>query len=205
MTDDFIRLIVQEKALKLHIEKLSESEQVLVLKALKLAKRAHEKQMRDDGTQYVIHPIRICLSLCEFKKATPERMCAALLHDVVEDTGISLDLIREQFGKRVATLVRNLTRIRPLEETEDQKKSSKIKKLKSYLTADYDTRIIKCADVLDNVRSWSYIPLKHPSRLKFNRWYTEVERYSLPIADQTDALFADLLRQAFQRAQSQLA
>lgn len=199
---DFSNLRVQEHRLKEHIASLDADSRSLVLEALKLAKHAHEKQLRDEGAPYIIHPIRACLSLIELQKVTTDRMVAILLHDVVEDTGISLEHIREHFGRRVAKLVKNLTRERPLHENEDDKRQSKIKKLKSYLAADYDTRLLKCLDVLDNVRSWSNIPASHPSRKKFGRWYDEVEKYSLPIAEKTEKVLASLLREAFQKAQS---
>ena len=199
--DHFSNLDVQERALKEQIAKSFPGDKgTQILEALRFAKHAHEKQFRDEGAPYIIHPVRIALTLFVLEKATPERVMAALLHDVVEDTGIPLEEISRRFGKRVATLVDNLTRPRPLHETEEQKKKSKIEKFTVYLSADYDTRLIKCGDILDNVRSWKYIPREHPSRKKFNRWYAEVKSYSLPLAEKTDATLADAIRESYNAA-----
>ncbi len=196
-SDQYSNLTHQERRLREQIQKnFSLGDQRIVLEALVFAKAAHEKQFRDEGAPYVIHPVRISLTLFELEKATPTRVMAALLHDVVEDTGIPLEEITRRFGKRVATLVDNLTRPRPIDETDEQKKRSKIQKFTEYLSADYDTRLIKCGDVLDNVRSWKYIPLSHPSRKKFSRWYSEVKNYSLPLAEKTDAHLAAAIRES---------
>lgn len=196
--DHFSSLGHQERQLREAIRAhFSPDDAAIALEALAFAKHAHKKQFRDEGAPYVVHPVRIALTLFELKKATLPRVCAALLHDVVEDTGISLDEIVRRFGKRVGLLVENLTRPRPLHETEDQKKLSKIEKFTRYLSADYDTRLIKCGDILDNVRSWKYIPKEHPSRKKFSRWYSEVKQYSLPLAEKTDSTLAATIRESY--------
>ena len=121
-SDQYSNLAHQERRLREQIQKnFSLGDQRIVLEALVFAKAAHEKQFRDEGAPYVIHPVRISLTLFELEKATPTRVMAALLHDVVEDTGIPLEEITRRFGKRVATLVDNLTRPRPIDETDEQK------------------------------------------------------------------------------------
>lgn len=202
--DHFSNLDHQERTLREAIAKnFSPDDAHTTLEALAFAKHAHEKQFRDEGAPYIIHPVRISLTLFELKKATAARVCAALLHDVVEDTGIPLEEIVRRFGKRVGVLVDNLTRLRPLHETEEQKKRSKIEKFTRYLSADYDTRLIKCGDILDNVRSWTYIPKEHPSRKKFSRWYSEVKQYSLPLAEKTDSTLAAAIRESYLTAREE--
>ena len=171
-----------------------------ILSALYFSKEAHEKQFRDEGAPYVIHPIRAACTLLELGIASGEIIAAMLLHDVVEDTGISIDEIKERFGKRTAQLVQGVTRPRPIHETEAAKKEAKRQKFSEYLRADRETRLIKCADMLDNIRSMSVIPRAHPSRKKFARWYAETEQYSIPIAEKTDQTLARLMREAFASA-----
>lgn len=199
----FSNLAFQEKHFKNLVEKKFDVDSCeKIFSALAFSKRAHEKQFRDEGAPYVIHPIRTAYSLLDLNICSVDILCAALLHDVVEDTGIPIQEIKRRFGKRTSVLVENVTRARPLHETESEKKKAKIQKFKAYLIADYETRLIKCADMLDNIRSWSVIPLSHPSRKKFARWYAEAEHYSIPIAEKTDATLALYMRDAFAAAKT---
>lgn len=194
----FSNLSAQEKYFRRLFEFLEDEYScVKIQEALLLAKKAHEQQFRDEGAPYVIHPIRAACTLLELGITSPDVISAMLLHDVVEDTGIPIDEIKKRFGKHTAILVQNVTRPRPLHETEKVKKEAKIKKYQEYLLSDHETRLIKCADMLDNIRSWSVIPKSHPSRKKFARWYSEVEQYSIPIAEKTNAQLAERMRDAF--------
>ncbi len=200
MTQPFSDLSTQEQVLRDILFTLPQDSHEFVLRALTLAKNAHDEQTRDEGAPYIIHPIRACIELSHVSK-DPEILSAMLLHDVVEDTTTPLNYIEENFTPRTARLVYNLTRPRPEKESDEEKRSSKIEKLQWYLqSADGDTRMIKCADMLDNIRSWAAIPIGHSSRKKFNRWYEEVIAYALPIAEKTDRYFFDAISNAFLQA-----
>lgn len=166
-------------------------------KALELAENLHQNQTRDDGVSYIIHPIRVALFILrDLKIKDTNLIVAALLHDVVEDCGIKLEEIEKLFSKRIANLVDSLTRSRPSGETEEQKKISKKKELEKIMLADKAVRIIKCSDLLDNMRSWVFISLTAPSEKKFSRWIEEAEKHYIPIAEKTDTEIAIKMRQA---------
>ncbi|MBP7693369.1 MAG: bifunctional (p)ppGpp synthetase/guanosine-3',5'-bis(diphosphate) 3'-pyrophosphohydrolase, partial [Anaerolineales bacterium] len=82
------------------------TDHTLVDAALRFAARAHARQMRK-GTDvpYIVHPVGVMLALLEAGEADPELLAAALLHDTVEDTETPLELLRAQFGARVAEIV----------------------------------------------------------------------------------------------------
>lgn len=199
----FSNLKTQETRLRTLLSGLPDSSRSKILSALSFAKSAHGSQMRDEGSPYVIHPIRATCTLIDMGISSVDILCAMLLHDVVEDTGIPIEEIQRQFGKRTAKLVANVTRPRPLDESDSQKKESKKNKYATVLTSDPDTRMIKCADMLDNIQSWSAIPKNHPSRQKLARWYREVEQFAIPIAEKTDERFADEIRKAFDAARKE--
>src|SRR5580765_7621133 len=79
----------------------------LVETALRLAAQAHKDQVRDDGTPYIIHPIRVALIVVEqLSIRNAETICVALLHDTIEDCpDITVGLITQQFGSDIANMV----------------------------------------------------------------------------------------------------
>ena len=99
---------------------MSKSASPSLHRALKFAVKAHKKQDRDGDNPlpYVTHPIEV-LNLVRYEAGVvdPDVLCAAVLHDVVEETDHDLDEIEDRFGSRVADLVRQLTREEPDEET----------------------------------------------------------------------------------------
>lgn len=171
-----------------------------MLAALEISERAHLGQFREEGDIYLIHPIRVANILHrDLKIKDPAIIIAALLHDVLEDSEvISVSSLKRKFGARIARLVENLTRSRPEDETEESKRITKSIKLQQYFDYDHDTRLIKSADFLDNIRSWAFIPKTSPAVQKFPRWIEETEKYYLPIARQTDKYLADQIDDEYQ-------
>lgn len=163
-----------------------------VLKAYEFAKLAHGDQKRDEGTAYVIHPLRVALILLDDICVADEVMVmAALLHDVVEDTTKGIQEIKDSFGDSVSDLVQALTRVRVYPESEPHKFARKGDMFDWYIhEASEKVRLIKCADILDNMRSWAYIPDGHNSEKKFRRWMREAELYYMPLAKLTHPFFA---------------
>ena len=185
----------QKKTLLEHISKQGVESREILKKALLTAERAHQGQVREEGAEYIIHPIRAALVLLQELKITDTNLlAAALLHDVVEDTDASIEDIKNNFGEEVGRLVRNLTRERPSDEAEEQKKEAKKKKLTETFNADDSTRLVKCADLLDNMRSWKSIPKENLARKKFPRWFEEAEKYYIPIAKKTNKYLASEMR-----------
>jgi GTP pyrophosphokinase len=193
---DFHDFTVQEDRFFELLSVFPAPERAVIKEAYIQAKHAHEHQRRDDGTPYILHPLRAAISLmaeCGIKK--PDILCAMLLHDVVEDTHITPDHIEKLFGAHVATLVNNVTRPRTINPTEERVRQDKAAKFEKLLDADPDTRLIKCADLLDNIRSWPNIPCDSAARKKLPRWSDEVRVYALPLAQKTNpVLFKEIVR-----------
>jgi len=128
----------------------------LISKADAFATAAHAavKQVRKyDKQPYINHPREVRRILLEFAAdpVTPEQEAAALLHDVVEDTGVELDLVREQFGDVVAQLVEDLTDVsRPEDGNRRVRKQKDLEHTAAALPA---SKSVKLADLISNGRS----------------------------------------------------
>lgn len=124
-----------------------------IMRAYKLAEAAHEGQMRSSGEKYITHPLSVANILLDYCMDT-DTICAALLHDVVEDTDETLDDIKKQFGEDVALLVDGVTKIGqvPLNSKEEQQ-AENIRKILIAMSKDIRVIIIKLADRLHNMRT----------------------------------------------------
>ena len=89
---------------------LTSEEQEKITKAYNFAKAAHEGQKRVSGEAYIQHPAEVALILTELRQGV-ETICAAFLHDVVEDTSIPLAQIKKEFGEETAFLVNGVTKL----------------------------------------------------------------------------------------------
>jgi GTP pyrophosphokinase len=178
-----------------NIEQLSEKDREFVLKAYQEAESSHKGQERAEGVPYFIHCLRIANNLMEkldvFKK---EAIAAALLHDSVEDSEMELSHVQVLFGKEVAEMVDNLTRDHD-GDTEENKYERKVKHAEHVSHKDRYSQMIKAMDFLDNVTSWSVIPLDSPLRKKFPRWFKEAENMYIPFAKKLDDKIADDIKE----------
>lgn len=177
--DTFDNLTFQERRLALLIDdRFTVDEQIRIQKALEHAKHAHTGQKRDGGMPYVVHPIRVAIVLIEAGESDVNLIVAGLLHDVVEDTTETIESVTNIYGPKVGELVKDATRERPAIETEEMKREAKPQKFRWYITeASVDACKIKSADVIDNMRSWQYVPNNHPTVAKFPRWCDEAVTY----------------------------
>lgn len=124
-----------------------------ILKAYRLADEAHQGQVRSSGDPYISHPLAVASILLDYCMDT-DTIVAALLHDVVEDTDISLEEIRKKFGDDVALMVDGVTKIGqvPLNSKEEQQ-AENIRKILMAMSKDIRVIIIKLADRLHNMRT----------------------------------------------------
>ena len=165
----------QERLLQLTKERFNPAAELRIRRALDLASAAHEGQARDDGTPYVLHPIRVALSLIEELGVNDaELVCAALLHDAVEDSaGIGIQQIEAGFGSRVRMVVEQLTK--PLAATRANVNAVYFGRLR---TAATESKLVKLMDKLDNVRDSPNCP--EPAKRR--RTVEEAESVYLPLA-----------------------
>lgn len=124
-----------------------------IFRAYQLADSAHEGQMRSSGEKYITHPLSVASILLDYCMDT-DTICAALMHDVVEDTEITLDEIRRDFGEDVAMMVDGVTKIGqvPL-NTKEEQQAENIRKILIAMSRDIRVIIIKLADRLHNMRT----------------------------------------------------
>lgn len=129
----------------------------LILKAYQYAKEHHGDQCRKSGEPYIIHPIQVAYTLAEIglDEAT---ICAALLHDVVEDTDVTNeDLIRE-FGKEIAEMVAGVTKLGKLQfTTSEEQQVEDYRKMFLAMGKDIRVILIKLADRLHNMRTLKFL------------------------------------------------
>ena len=140
--------------LKNHMENFGqEYDYDLVRKAFELCVNAHQGQKRVSSEDYYYHPYNVAKIVVSLGMDT-ESVVASLLHDVVEDTDITIEEISEQFGKEVALLVDGVTKIGRLNfSTKEQQQAESLRKMLIAMGQDIRVIIIKLADRLHNMRT----------------------------------------------------
>ncbi len=130
----------------------------MIERAFEIADKAHQGQMRKSGDAYITHPLAVAVILAELGMDT-ESIVAALLHDVVEDTEMEIDIVRKKFGDNVALLVDGVTKLGkiPFSSREEQQ-AENIRKMLIAMAQDVRVIIIKLADRLHNMRTLDFMP-----------------------------------------------
>ncbi len=131
--------------------------------AYELAKESHEGQLRKSGEDYIIHPIEVTKILINMKMDT-DTIIAGILHDVVEDTMITIADIKYNFGEDAAELVDVVTKLRVL-PAGVQKQPENIRKMIVAMAQDVRVVIIKLADRLHNMRTLKYMKPEKQKRI----------------------------------------
>ena len=124
-------------------------------RAYHTAEHYHRGQIRKSGEPYITHPLAVATILAELGM-TESTLCAALLHDTVEDTSYTLDQLRADFGDEIARLVDGVTKLDKLTYGESAKAET-IRKLVVATARDVRVLVIKLADRLHNMRTLSYL------------------------------------------------
>jgi GTP pyrophosphokinase len=146
-------ILTSEPLLRVATTYLRPSDLELLEQAFHLAARAHEGQFRKSGEPYLIHPLSVAVILAEWH-LDPQALCAALLHDTVEDTGTTTQEIMEQFGPSVSELVEGVSKLDRLEfQTEQQAQAENFRKMLLAMARDVRVILIKLADRLHNMRT----------------------------------------------------
>tara|TARA_B100000029_G_scaffold510093_2_gene600820 strand:+ start:5741 stop:7888 length:2148 start_codon:yes stop_codon:yes gene_type:complete len=128
-----------------------------LLLVFNFAERAHKGQMRKSGDLYITHPLAVATLLAEIKMDY-QTIAASLLHDVIEDCGISTEQIKEKFGKNIADLVEGATKIEKIPSISSaQTDAETLRKMFLAMAEDVRVVIIKLADRLHNMRTLEYL------------------------------------------------
>jgi (p)ppGpp synthase/HD superfamily hydrolase len=164
---------------------LTPDERKLVRKAYDVAATAHKDQTRDEGSPYIVHPIRVASSLpAELQIHSAKLICSALMHDVIEDSEITRGDIAELFGEEVAEIVWLLTK------SEDTSLADYLNAIEA--AADTGAPVVKLCDRLDNLRYLSHSPKVE----KKQRYVRTTESFYLPMAARTnDYLYREICRE----------
>ncbi len=127
-------------------------------RAFDLAVAAHEGQTRRTGEEYVTHPLAVAEILADFGM-DGETLVAAVLHDVVEDTDVTLDEIAEEFGDVIAALIDGVTKLDRIKfSSREEQQAATIRKMAIAMSHDIRVLIIKLADRLHNMRTLGPLP-----------------------------------------------
>jgi GTP diphosphokinase / guanosine-3',5'-bis(diphosphate) 3'-diphosphatase len=180
-------------ALMAKLDYLSADDVDNIRRAYRFADEAHLGQMRGNGEPYITHPISVA-SLCAEWKLDAQALMAALMHDTLEDCGVSKSEIIEKFGSAVAELVDGLTKLDKLEfNTREENQAESFRKMLLAMARDVRVILIKLADRSHNMRTmddmprdkWPriaretldiYAPIAH--RLGLNQTYRELQDLS---------------------------
>ncbi|MDP9399847.1 MAG: bifunctional (p)ppGpp synthetase/guanosine-3',5'-bis(diphosphate) 3'-pyrophosphohydrolase [Actinomycetota bacterium] len=118
----------------------------------------HADQRRRSGEDFIVHPVMVA-KICAGLRLDTETLCAALLHDTVEDTSASLDEVRSGFGEEVATLVDGVTKLTGITfQSRDEAQAENYRKMMVAMAADVRVILIKLADRLHNMRTLGAMP-----------------------------------------------
>ncbi len=148
-------------------------------KAYNFAVEAHQNQKRDEGVPYIIHPVAVAKILTELKLDSAT-ITTGLLHDTIEDTNVTYETVKKEFGEEVANLVEGVTKISALEnKAASDSKAENFRKLILATSKDIRVLLVKLADRLHNMRTIQFVKDKD----KVIRKAKETMEIYAPLAD----------------------
>jgi GTP diphosphokinase / guanosine-3',5'-bis(diphosphate) 3'-diphosphatase len=129
-----------------------------IARAFEFACAHHGDQKRYSGDEFITHPVGVA-QICAGMRLDTETLCAALLHDTVEDTSATLDEVREEFGEEIAALVDGVTKLTGMNfESRDERQAENYRKMMVAMATDVRVILIKLADRLHNMRTLGALP-----------------------------------------------
>ena len=137
----------------------------LIKRVFTYGARHHDGQLRKSGEAYFTHPISVAGVIAEMKLDTAS-LCAALLHDVVEDTKASIDDVKAEFGDEVAFLVDGVTKLSKFNFTsKEDRQAESFRKMLLHMARDIRVLLVKLADRLDNMRTMEHMKPEAQERI----------------------------------------
>lgn len=135
----------------------SEKDIALIERAYLFSREQHQGQTRRSGEPYITHPVAVAIILAGLG-AGPNTLAAALLHDVVEDTDVTLEELEEMFGSDISSLVDGVTKLSKISFQAETSQSDNHQKMLIAMAKDIRVILIKIADRLHNIRTLSSMP-----------------------------------------------
>src|SRR5262245_34823746 len=165
----------------------------LTRRAYEVAQSAHSGQRRDEGAPYIVHPVRVAVSLAdELGLNSPKLICSALLHDVIEDSDVTREDIARMFDEEIAEIVWLLTKL------EDVSLTEYLARIEA--ASHTGAPIVKLCDRLDNLRSVVHSP-KLEKKLRYIR---TTEQHYIPLAARSNRYLHEELSRCLEEARSQV-
>ena len=176
---------------------VSAEELAEVRRAYDVARKVHATQFRDEGSPYIVHPIRVAVSIVdELRLYSTKLVCSALLHDVIEDSPeddpVTRSHIAEWFNEEIAEIVWLLTKL------EDVSLPEYLERIEA--AAETGAPLVKLCDRLDNMRSVIHTPKLEKKR----RYIRTTESLYLPMAARTNQYLHNELQRCLEEARNQV-
>jgi GTP diphosphokinase / guanosine-3',5'-bis(diphosphate) 3'-diphosphatase len=158
-------VLTSEQVIDITRKYLNDENVDMVIKAYEFAQNAHREQFRKSGEPYIIHPIQVAGILADLEM-DPETVAAGFLHDVVEDTHVSLKDIKEAFSDEVAMLVDGVTKLGKIKyKSHEEQQAENHRKMFVAMAQDIRVILIKLADRLHNMRTLKHLPSEKQRRI----------------------------------------
>ena len=150
--------VAQFENLKKYLKEKNADNDISILeKAFELADSMHQEQKRKSGEPFIIHPVAVATMLAEMDMDMPS-IVAGMLHDVIEDTSVTTDEMREMFGQEITYLVDGVTKLKRIPtSTKEELQAENLRKMFLSMASDIRVIVIKLVDRLHNMRTLQYM------------------------------------------------